>query len=326
MKKALICGIAGLLLPISMYSKVIAHFPDLVKPYQLRMDENYVFISDQSSVFIYDIKTFKLIQKLGGPGEGPQEFKYSPNITITKNKLILSGNSKLVIYSKEFKLIKEIITHFTPDGIIPSENNFIGWYNPNLDKNKYIAYQLYNYKSEKIKEFAVVQIPGVVTYNLTNPWPECRTWDDKIFLTQPEKGFYFDVFDKNGNKLYEIKKDMQLIKSGENHKKWIRDEYLFILGRKLFEKHRKRGTFDRPLKKYLQVINHFWVMDNRIFIKTLDITDTQQKYIIMDLKGNILNTVFLPITYKECQTFLKNTFYYLEDTDEEGWVLNAVKF
>ena len=73
-------------------------------------------------------------------------------------------------------------------------------------------------------------------------------------------------------------------------------------------------------------MNNFWEIDDGIYVKTYDITDTKEKYIIMDLKGNIQKTLYLPIVFKELLTFNQNTFYYLEDTDEESWALHAVRF
>lgn len=102
-------------------------------------------------------------------------------------------------------------------------------------------------------------------------------------------------------------------------------EILFSVGRSRFEQARKRGAFDRPLMEFVPAINNFWVIDDTIYVKTHDITDTKQKYIIMDLKGNIRKELFLPIVFKEILTFHNNTFYYLEDNEEkENWVLHAV--
>jgi len=40
------------------------------KPYELRIDGGYMYITDQYSVLVYDIKTFKLVKRLGNKGEG----------------------------------------------------------------------------------------------------------------------------------------------------------------------------------------------------------------------------------------------------------------
>jgi len=75
----------------------------------------------------------------------------------------------------------------------------------------------------------------------------------------------------------------------------------------------------------MPAINNFWVLDNAIYVKTYDITETKEKYIIMDLKGNILKDVFLPKAPMELLTFANKAFYYLEDSEaEECWALSSV--
>ena len=118
---------------------------------------------------------------------------------------------------------------------------------------------------------------------------------------------------------------MEKIKSGEKHKRMRLEEILYFIGRKRFERFRARGTFKKPLSKFIPCINNFWVIDDRIYVRTHDITDTEEKYIIMDLKGAILKTVFLPRTYREILTFNQNKFYYLKESEnDDGWTLHSV--
>jgi hypothetical protein len=105
----ILCMMCLVLFPIVyLYPEVLTNFPDTGKPYELRIDSGYIYITDQYSVLVYDMKTFKLVKKLGDKGEGPQEFKAYPKITFTSDRLILCDIYKIIIYSKDFKLI----THF----------------------------------------------------------------------------------------------------------------------------------------------------------------------------------------------------------------------
>jgi hypothetical protein len=193
-----------------------------------------------------------------------------------------------------------------------------------IDKKEYTAFILYNSKLEEIKDLVIEPPdPGVYEFLIT-PWTVCRSWDDKAFISRPKKGFYIEVFNKNGEKLYQIEKNVEKIKSGEKHRNLYMEEILYFLGRRRFERARERGIFKKPMREFLPSIGNFWVLEDKIYVKTYDITETKQKYIIMDLKGNILKTVFLPKVYWEILTFSKNKFYYLEDREEEGWVLQAV--
>jgi hypothetical protein len=298
----------------------------MVKPIELRIDGGNIYITDQYSVFVYDLKTFKLVKKLGNKGEGPQEFRSFPSITFMSDRFILNDIYKIIIYSKDFKLIREANLHITAESVIPFGDNIILEHIQPSDTYKDRIFTLYNSKLEKIKLLLIDPMAPGTSKDLIFPWTFCRTWKDKLFIAQPQKGFYIDVFNKNGDKLYKIEKIVEKIKSGEKHRKLVMDEMLFSLGRRLFERAKDRDVFKKPMTEFLPPIKNFWVVDDKIYVKTYDITDTTEKYIIMDLKGNIIKTIFLPITFKEILTFNQNKFYYLEDRDEEGWVLNAVDF
>ena len=118
---------------------------------------------------------------------------------------------------------------------------------------------------------------------------------------------------------------MEQIKSEEKHRQAYKDEMLYFLGRGLYEKAGARGIYEKPMREFLPPIKRFWVTDNRLYVKTYDITSTKEKWLIMDVKGNILKTVFHPKTHREILTFGKDRFYYLrESEDGEGWALHAV--
>jgi len=81
-----------------------------------------------------------------------------------------------------------------------------------------------------------------------------------------------------------------------------------------------------PPPKYLPDMHHFWVNDNRIYVKTLDFKDDRDKYIIMDLKGKIIKIVYLPLTYIYLSTFHNNKFYYFKDNGKnETWDLYSIR-
>ncbi len=141
----------------------------------------------------------------------------------------------------------------------------------------------------------------------------------------PSKGFYIDVFDKAGKNLYRIEKNIPKIKSEPKHKQLLLEEFRFFLGKRLFDKAKAKGAHKKPLREFLPDINNFWVDNNCIFVKTHDITPSKEKYILMDLKGNILKSIFLPKAYMEILTFYGNIFYYLEENEKDDcWTLYAV--
>ena len=305
--------------------EILKKFPYMVNPIELRIKKDHMYISDQYSVFIINMKNFDLVKKIGNRGEGPEEFRTSPRVSFTDNKLILYDSNKIVVYSHDLKFIKEIkLTTYT-DRVIPIDDNFVLSNSRIIGTKDYRVFTLYNNDLTKIKDLLVeVKTPNFQKF-LINPWSRCRSRIDEIFIAQPNKGFYIEVFDKNGNKLYTIFKKMKKIKTEEKHKKFYMDEIRYFVGNKLFQKALQKGAFNKEMREFVPVINNFWVLDDFIYVKTFDITDTSEKYIIMDLKGKILKEMFLPKTYLEILTFYNNKFYFLiENEVDDAWELQSI--
>lgn len=298
----------------------------MVKPYEIRIKDGRIFILDQYSVLIYDSKTFKMIKTLCRRGEGPQEIKTFPRIELTDDKIFVTDNTKVIIYDRNFTYLKEYNMGKIVNRIVPIQENFVVSFQQDTGKDKFTVFLLYNSNMKELKKLVLAPIPNDVSNILISPWPKCRNWKDKVFISIPQKGFYIEIYDKNGSLLYKIEKKMNPVKAGEKHRKLVVDEWRYFLGRKLFNKVKERGQTDIPIRDPLPLINNFWVFDDHIYVKTYHITDTAEKFVITDLKGNTIKSVFLPWTYKELFTFDKERFYYLSESENEGWDLHCVDF
>jgi hypothetical protein len=311
------------------FAEVLATFPEMVKPVELRIDNQYIYISDQYSVFVYDRNTMKKIIRIGQKGEGPLEFKHYPQIIPGENKLILSDISKVMVFSNDLKYIEEFQLHNYRGRLTFVDGNMVSKTNRDIGKTEYYVFTLYNWKQEKIKDLTQIPIPTNSREYFITPWAKSRSWKGKIYISRPEKGFIFEVFDKAGKKLFEIDKNREVpeVKSQEKHRQRLMDKLRYYVGRRRYEKARLRGAYDRKIPEYLPGILNFWVLEDKIFAKTYDMKDKKDKFIIMDLKGKILKTIFLPRVYMEIQTFHGTGFYYLAlNEDEEEWELRRVDY
>ena len=160
---------------------------------------------------------------------------------------------------------------------------------------------------------------------LLGPRTRLRCFKDMVFIAQPGKGFYLEIFNQQAKKLRVINKKIAQIKSKPKHRKRFLDAVIDALGQRRINRLKRLTKFHlKPIPGYLPVIKNFWVADNKIYIKTNDITDEKDKYFILDLKGKILKTVWLPKAYLRRSIFFNNCYYYLVDTDE-GWQLYCKK-
>ncbi len=328
MKKILLLCFICMCFSGSLFAKRLATFPEMSKPIELRVDAEHIYVSRQSTLFIYTKNNFQLVKKLCQKGEGPEEFKSHMRITFNEDQLVLYDSSKIILYTRDFKLIRELNLPSRVDRIAPSGANFVLTHAARfIDNKKYKDFTLYNDRLEKMTALVTEPVNPDSHKYLLPPRSRCRSFGKRIFIAQPSKGFCIDVFDEEGKNLYRIEKKLPKIKSAEKHKKLLLEEYSFFLGKRLYQKAKGKGALKKALREFLPDIHNFWVDNTCIFVKTHDITDSKEKYIVMDHKGTILKSIFLPKTYMEILAFYGNTFYYLEENEEnESWTLNAVTF
>lgn len=326
MNRSMVFCVVMIILVTQIFPGVVTRFPDMVKPIEIRVDDSFIYISDQNSVFVYNKNNFALIKRLGNKGEGPQEFKSNARIGLSNNIFVVYDNRKIVQYSKDLEFLKEITLLSAINRLNPIGNNFVIVESKTIDGKGSYCFSLYNNNKQFVK-YLLIESDYISTKKfLINPWSISRCWNNMIFISQPHKGFNIVVFDKNGEKLYQIGKKISKIKYEEKHKNYYFEKLRYFLGARRAKRSMEKAR-NVPMMEFVPDINNFWVTDNRIYVKTYDITDKTEKYIIMDLKGNIQKEVFLPITFMEILTFNNNKFYYLQDSDDdenEGWVLHEV--
>ncbi len=74
------------------------------------------------------------------------------------------------------------------------------------------------------------------------------------------------------------------------------------------------------------------MLDNRIYVQTYKQERDDAEFIILDLKGNILNRILLPLFMEGSlvdrypNAFYKDTYYYLKDNlERQVWELHRIR-
>lgn len=316
----------GFILITPVHPEKLHTFFDISTPRMFLVDENHIYIADRNthSVHVYDLKHFGLLEKLSRKGEGPRESTDPPSIDITADRIFICDQIKLIVYSKDFTFLEEIRPGMWIPGIIPVQDHFALLDRKSIGNKEYRVLSFFNNKFQKLKDIAIS--PTEASDYLMFPIAVARSWRDRVYVNHPDRGFFIGVFNKTGEKLYTIEKKPAKIKAAERHRQRFIEHSIDALGKKLFAKHEARGRYNRPLPKYIPDIKNFWVVDDTIYIKTYEVKGNQDKYVIIDLKGKVLETRYLPRAFYNKFTFADNKFYYLIDNeDEEGWELHAVE-
>jgi len=334
-----------LLITNVVFAVKVGDVPDLMKPHFLEVDGDYLFVVEGSttSINVYSLKTLELIYKMGSKGEGPGEFRVRPSIAeVTPNHILGFAWNKLIWFSREGKVIKEKILNFQwPRYLEPVKDNYSVLVRYNHPQTYQISYAivLLNSQFEKTREIIRVEINRRVEkghqdrsklkIDLIFQFVEKFTYGDKIFLANSMKGFYFDVFDHQGNHLYSIDKNDQVekIKVDDAYKKKLL-EYLKIHNKGFYESYEPGNFLFSP---HLPAFKNFQVSDNKIYVITYNEKDGLRELIILDLKGKILDRVFLPLKSikmhraggEDTFTVHNEIFYELLDNEKtETWELH----
>jgi hypothetical protein len=105
--------------------------PDVIEPLVLVVSEEKIIIPERTHISIFSIKDSHLENKIGRRGEGPGEFTYPPKITAFPKYLLANTMGKLILYSYDGDLIKEIKIpipyNYRTWPMLPVGNNYMGF-------------------------------------------------------------------------------------------------------------------------------------------------------------------------------------------------------
>jgi len=323
---------------LSTQGKKIASLEENFKKPIIRVDEKQFYIVDQSLVkgVIYDRSTLKKVAQFGAYGQGPGELTYIQNVTLNDKFIYVSDFTKLCIFSKQGKLIKELKGPFKTTNYIPFGDNFVGTHYLPSDPYKIeskIQFSLFDGNLKKKKDLFVTEIHNAITFtkgkNLVCWFRDCFgafVNENNLVVGASEKGFYFAVFNLNGEKLYDIIIDEKKRRVTEEEKKGTIKNFRLSLGEEKWNQF--KATKEIIFPDYYPAYYGFIVNDDKIYVflyPQLGLVDL----IILDLKGNILKRSYMMglaigAEIKNIDIFKGKLYNVLENEKEEEWEVNEI--
>ncbi len=351
MKKFFLC----LLLIIStsiLFAAKVGDLKELFYPAYIEVNGDEAFITEgsppQFSIYVYSLTTNQIKLKFGKPGQGPGEFMGPPNnLGVTSDYILINSGPKYIWFARDGKVIKEkVIT--SAFRARPIKNNFVGWVqtpDPQTSQGVRTIYLL-DSKYEKIKELYKVKVDVYMLrtieegtrFDMVRNYIETLVYDDKIFIADTVKGFFIQVLDADGNVLYNIDKNDQVkpVKMTEDFKTRRINAY----------KTAYRNIYARIRPGVIQFYDNFppmrgfWIDSDKIYVITYNekidekTKERTTELITLDLKGNILQRVFLPFKSlkdyvhfgePEPYTIHKGILYQIFDNEKtETFELHAI--
>lgn len=202
MKKIILfCGLS--LIALALTAQQGRVIPELVRPTGLVVDEARIYVTEDATVSIFDLKTLKLIAKFGRAGEGPQEFNVIPGqlplgIDSRPDELLISSLGKLSRWTKDGKFISEFqylpTNAFMPQAL--KNGRFIGMGNRQEDQKIFRTVVICDDKMNRVKEIYADELnfqPGKGLVALSQVFQFAR--DDDFIILPGKKDNELEVFD-----------------------------------------------------------------------------------------------------------------------------------
>ncbi len=321
----------------TLVAEKVAVLEEVGRPDSMIFGNGNFYILENTTIYIYDAKTYKYKGKFGKEGEGPAEIKKSPFggvITIypLNNKLYISSLAKLSVFSKDGKFEKEYKTKAF-DGNYPFKDKYITYSTKIIEGKKapVLAVYLSDINFKRLKTLYITDIEVGQNAGFLFPFTAIYAipFKDKIYIVDGRNGFSIKVFDQEGTEVGGFKKPFKsrivsseykdkTTKYFKEHPTW-KNIYGFIKNRIKY-------------KKTFPPIYRLDVSDKKIYIFTNKLQKELRECIVFDLKGKKIKTVFLPVKevygmdFNQKSIINKDGFFQLrENIDDEVIELHKIK-
>ena len=321
------------------YGEKLGTLTDVINPYMLKVDNGNLYVIEGPVIYIYDLKNFKLKNKFGKKGDGPEEFRVVPttnggnvNIGIYSKFVLVNSIGKVSYFTKDGKFIKEIRTLGNYRAYKPLGNKFVGFGGYSRKKNIQSIYlSIYDSFQEKGVPFFNQQ----VFYNQgdVKPFymygPNFFTYDNKIYVEKNKDKIL--VYDQNGKKISSIninqgyKKQLVRKKDEKRYLNYFKNNPAF----KNIYMNIKR---DIKYSKYFPGIRLFYIFDQKIYIIRWSDSKEETGIAVFDLKGKLLKETKVSFKMKSAMssyafTISNDVLYQLieNEDDETKWDLYATE-
>ncbi len=346
MKKLILLVLVFILLltaPFS-YAQKLGALDEIDRPESLKVSGNELFVVQGAQVFNYSLDNLKLIRTFGRGGEGPGELKktsqFYNTVAVTPEHVFIDGMGKVVYFSRDGKLIKEIKKPSNINRMHPVGKNYVGVQFTELEGDvQYFALRLFDAQFKPVKTLLRHKSPMQSSARTNEPVPDIigfRVWKDKIYVENSRRGFVIEVFDHRGNKLSAITLDQEKQKMTpkdrrEAYEFYFQDPLVKQIGVEAFKSMMKFIPQD-----YFPPIQRLEVTDQTIYAGTFKRKKGKYQWLLMDLTGKQRGEIFLPkvntapllahiagVTYDSINN---GKLYYLQENEEtETWELFAVE-
>jgi hypothetical protein len=282
-------------------SAKIVPLTDMAKPESITVGSDYIYIVDFPGIYIFNKADFSLVKKFGRIGEGPQEFNQFACTFAHNNQLIVCDLVKALFYSSDGNYKKEVKhPNYIWRELTPVGNKFVGKGRFNEGRIDYIVLNIYDARLKTEKRLAKYKMWSMGKNMIDYRNLQFATYKDKIFVKPFINKFTLDVYDTTGKKLYSINRKYEKVEVSDADIQRYHNYFRYYAKvRKNYENIRKELQFADTFP----AIQTFTVADENIYVVTYKKKDLNSEVLVLDLKGKLLKTVYLPLFKNDAEFY-----------------------
>jgi len=324
---------------LSLHSTLLTPLDIAFKDPRLLIDDTQFYIWDKSNkkIYICSQDDYKMVKELGGRGDGPGQFRSLNLVTIWNNRIYAASFPRLVIFSTNGKLIKELKGPVDATSFRPFENFYVGVKHPfsrNHKKTTNVSFTLYDANLQELRGLFDIQVRKKTVFlkpKMEAQWVQAClkhvVYDDKLIIGSSEGRFFFAIFDKNSDKLYEIDRPYKKIKVTSQHQQRIIADIKKRGGDSWWRQFTQRCNIAFP--EYFPPYSDFAIEGEKLYVFKYP-TSSNCEVLLLDLKGKLINKKIIMIKdggeslKHQLGAFKNGKYYYLYDNPEtETWELHS---
>lgn len=309
----------------TLFSQKVATLMELQKPTSIAVNDDYLYVNERTTIFIYSRKDYKFIKKFGRAGEGPREFLRFAAVIPQKDNLLINSMGKISYFTNEGEYISE--TKAKGGGLNflfwPVGDGYVGISLTTEDNVGYEVVNLYDKELNKTKEVYRLksdnQVGTARKYLFPPRTVHYLTQDDKIYCSG-KPGFIIDVFDKRGDKIFSIEE-----KEYEPRKLTKQDEKEYM---EWLVNRSKDPSFKQmiKIKPYYPEIIKLMIDNNYLYAITWKFQGNEFETSVYDMNGKFVKKIFLPFAMQDLLNAYpiginNGVIFRLIENDEEEWEL-----
>ena len=144
-----------------------------------------------------------------------------------------------------------------------------------------------------------------------------RVFGDKIFVGDSSKGYFLEVYDCDGKKLYEIEKEYAPVLLNDEYRKKRTEEISALASYTRY----KDFVVIEDREQY-PAFRDFTVTDEKIYVYTYEEIDDKQEIHILDLQGNFESARHVP--QADVRVIHHDMYYYMMKNEDGEWELHSI--